>query len=119
MTGSFNTNNDQEKGGYWANRLAAFLFMVSIITLFIVPFNTQVPTKWTFSGEPSQFVSAWLALLIMPGVVLVLSAVMQNWAGWISNTPTERRVVIVVSIFTAIILCVLHGLIIWGAIARA
>ena len=119
MTGSFNTNSDQEKGGYWANRLAAFLFLTSIITLFIVPFNTQVPTKWSFNGEPSQFVSAWLALLIMPGVVLVLSAVMTNWSGWVSNTSTEQRVVIVVSIFAAITLCVCHGLIIWGAIARA
>ena len=119
MNNGFDKKTFQQKSSYWANRLAAFLFLGSVITLFIVPFNTQVPTKWTFSGEPSQFVSAWLAVLIIPGVVLMLSAVMTNWSGWVSNTPTERRVVVVVSIFAAITLSVCHGLIIWGAIARA
>ena len=119
MTGSFDTKSDQEKGGYWANRLAAFLFLSSVITLFIVPFNTQVPTKWTFSGEPSQFASAWLALLIMPVVVIILSICMHKWQSWYGNTPTERRVVIIVAALTATLLCACHGMIIWGAIARA
>ncbi|MEP1442221.1 MAG: DUF1648 domain-containing protein [Hyphomicrobiales bacterium] len=119
MTGSFDTKSNQEKGGYWANRLAAFLFLSSVITLFFVPFNTQVPTKWTFSGEPSQFVSAWMALLIMPVVVIIFSICMHKWQSWYGNTPTERRHVIVVGILGAIILVLCHGMIIWGALARA
>jgi len=119
VTGLFDTKSDQEKGGHWANRLATFLFLCSVITLFFVPFNTQVPTNWAFSGKPSQFVSAWLALLIMPVVVIILSICMQKWQSWFGNTPTERRVVTIVAVLAAIVLITCHGMIIWGAIARA
>ena len=119
MTGSFDRNNDQEKGGYWANRLAAFLFLASIITLFFVPFNAQIPTKWTLNGEPSQFVSAWLALFIMPISVIILSMCIQKRRGRNSNTRTERRGITFVSIVGAILLTVCHGMIILAAIAGA
>jgi len=119
VTGSFDTKSDQEKAVHRANRLAAFLFLSSVITFFIVPFNTQVPTKWTFSGEPSQFVSAWLALLIIPFSVIVLSVCMQKWQSWFDNTPTQRRITIITAIVGAICLVACHALIIWGAILRA
>lgn len=98
---------------------ASFLmFLTSMISFAFIPFDLQVPTKWDGSGRPTQFVSAGIALLMMPVLSFVVAVFVRKVIGWIPMEEKPHAIAPWFVGFAALLLMVFHGAIVWGAFAR-